>query len=218
MGNKMFNTNGITDRDTDKRIVVLLLLLLSAIIIFSVGDMITLPLNNSNLQTNTNYNLTIDITAISGTTTSDTANVLVNGSLIYASTFTANGLYKIPIVFYNTGVYNITLKTTQPTLSYVIYRIPEPILSANIYLYYLNYFAFVIILMVFGFVLSYMLRHYGFFSNFVMAIASLLSTFYIWLNPITQFVNSYYIFWLGITAFLLVSIYYLIRSGFSHRD
>ena len=215
--NKTINTRRNPEIESTIESLLLLSIVLS-IFVFSFGDAITTPLNNSNLQINQIYNISIDITAISSTITSDTANLLVNGSLVYAGTYTANGLYRVPLIFYNYGTYNLTLKTTTGTFESVLYNLNAPIINANIYLYYLNYFSFVIILMVIGYVLSYILRHYSFFSNFVMAIASLLSLFYVWANPITQYINSYYVFWLSLTAFLLLSIYYLIRIGFSLRD
>jgi hypothetical protein len=102
---------------------ILALFVIALLVINSVhADSITYPLNNSNLATNQIYNLTLDINSINTITTSDVAQLIVNNSIIYQNTYTANGLYHVPIEFYNPGSYNIKLKTTttNETLNYVV--------------------------------------------------------------------------------------------------
>jgi hypothetical protein len=99
------------------------LFLIALLVLNSVhADSITYPFNNSNLATNQIYNLTLDINSISTTSTSDVAQIIVNNSIIYQNTYTANGLYHVPIEFFNSGMYNIKLKTTttNETLNYIV--------------------------------------------------------------------------------------------------
>lgn len=102
---------------------ILALFVIALFVLNSVhADSITYPLNNSVLATNQIYNLTLDINSLSTTSTSDVAQIIVNNSIIYQNDYTANGLYHVPIEFYNSGTYNIKLKTTttNETLNYVV--------------------------------------------------------------------------------------------------
>jgi hypothetical protein len=83
---------------------------------------ITYPLNNSVLNANQVYNFSLYETQISTTQTSANVEILVNNSVVYDNTLTANGVYHIPIDFYNSGIYSVKLiANTNSTLFYSVH-------------------------------------------------------------------------------------------------
>jgi len=184
--------------------IIAVTLVLIFMLIGSVhADTITSPLNNSILNYGYTYNLSLDITSISSLTTSDTASIYVNNSLIYSTNYTANGLYHIPIMFNNYGKFIISLHTTTTNQS-ITYTIPSQINNFN-YIYYLNYFNLIIILWIIAIAMFFLIKKIAnvtFLSYFVFILASIFSILYILMNTLSN-TNLYY---LSLSAFLLVFI------------
>jgi len=187
--------------------IIVVTLVLMFMLIGSVGsvhaDTITSPLNNSILNYGYTYNLTLDITSINSLTTSDTASIYINNSLVYSNTYTANGLYHIPIMFDNYGKFVISLHTTTTNQS-ITYTIPSQINNFN-YIYYLNYFNLIIILWIIAIAMFFLIKKIAnvpFLSYFVLILASIFSILYILMNTLSN-TNLYY---LSLSAFLLVFV------------
>lgn len=181
-------------------------LLLVSVLVLSNGtrivfaDSITTPLNNSILNSGQVYNLTIDITGISSLTTSDTANLTVNGSLVYQHNYTANGLYTIPIQFNNFGLFVVGLKST---ISHVknYYNVQQPVYYE--FYRYLLYYTFIIILWIVGLSLFFIIKKTlgdSIFNTFPLVLVSVFSLIYLLQNP-TIAVNLYY---LSLAMFIFV--------------
>ena len=182
------------------------------------ADSITTPLNNSILSFGHSYNFTIDITHITTTSTTDTAYLYVNHSLVYQNTFTANGLYKVPIQFNNYGTFNVSLKTSQQSgILYYNYSVPKPIPSSlsndlNLSITYFNYFFFIIVLWVIAFLLGFfVLKGTGIklIKEFLYLVVGIIS-FVILITTYTTNINQF-VYYIAIVSFGVYSFIQAIR-------
>ena len=199
--------------------IIAVMLIAMPFLINSVNaDSITTPLNNSILSFGHSYNFTIDITHITTTSTSDTAYLYINNSLVYQNTFTANGLYKIPIQFNNYGTFNVSLKTSQQSsILYYNYSVPKPIPSSlsndlNMSITYFNYFFFIIVLWVIAFLLSFfVLKGTGIklIKEFLYLVVGIIS-FVILITTYTTSINQF-VYYIAIVSFGVYSFIQAIR-------
>jgi hypothetical protein len=182
------------------------------------ADSITTPLNNSILSFGHSYNFTIDITHITNTTTSDIASLYINNSLVYQNTFTANGLYKVPIQFNNYGTFNVSLKTSEQSgILYYNYSVPKPIPSGlsndlNMSITYFNYFFFIIVLWVIAFLLGFfVLKGIGIklIKEFLYLVVGIIS-FVILITTYTTSINQF-VYYIAIVSFGVYSFIQAIR-------
>lgn len=178
------------------------------------ADSITTPLNNSNLVLGHTYNITIDITSITTVVTSDSVNLSVNGSLIYQHTYTANGLYQIPVQFNNYGVFSMQLATTTSHTT-LYYTITKPVYYQ--FSKYFTYFSFIIILWIIGLTLLLLDKKViktGFLGDFGLMLVSVFSLIYILQNP-TININIYYLSLALFTFAFFGSVAMLLRRFFN---
>ena len=199
--------------------IIAVMLIAMPFLINSVNaDSITTPLNNSILSFGHSYNFTIDITHITNTSTSDIASLYINNSLVYQNTFTANGLYKIPIQFNNYGTFNVSLKTSQQSsILYYNYSVPKPIPSSlsndlNMSITYFNYFFFIIVLWVIAFLLGFfVLKGTGIklIKEFLYLVVGIIS-FVILITTYTTSINQF-VYYIAIVSFGVYSFIQAIR-------
>ena len=199
--------------------IIAVMLIAMPFLINSVNaDSITTPLNNSILSFGHSYNFTIDITHITNTSTSDIASLYINNSLVYQNTFTANGLYKIPIQFNNYGTFNVSLKTSQQSsILYYNYSVPKPIPNGlsndlNISITYFNYFFFIIVLWVIAFLLGFfVLKGTGIklIKEFLYLVVGIIS-FVILITTYTTSINQF-VYYIAIVSFGVYSFIQAIR-------
>lgn len=200
-------------------VIIAVMLIAMPFLLNSVhADSITTPLNNSILSFGHSYNFTIDITHITNTSTSDIASLYINNSLVYQNTFTANGLYKIPIQFNNYGTFNVSLKTSQQSsILYYNYSVPKPIPSSlsndlNMSITYFNYFFFIIVLWVIAFLLGFfVLKGTGIklIKEFLYLVVGIIS-FVILITTYTTSINQF-VYYIAIVSFGVYSFIQAIR-------
>ncbi len=183
----MDNRGGIRDKKNVKAFLVLLSILLLGFV-FSAGDFITYPLNNSQIPSS--FNLTIDINSITSNLTSDVLNLYVNHNLVYTNTYTANGIYRIPFQIYSNGLYNFTISTSKNTYT-DIYTYSA--LNLSTYYSILNYYAIVIIFLSIGAIVYFFFRR-SILSEIILIFVFLFYLAYTITNPYTE---SIYIEWLN---------------------
>jgi len=200
-------TTQMGKRNFLKRDIVLVFLSALLIVVMatnvSFADSITYPLNNSILSTNHIYNISIDINSISSALSSDTINLYVNNSLVYSNTYSSNGIYKIPMAFYNYGHYNISLVSSANKEINIVYTIPKPYFTA--YSFYLNYYTDVIIIFAIGVILYVLL--YFFVKEIklprylILIFTTIAVIIYLLSNPLSANVILYYI---TLSAFVIL--------------
>ncbi len=204
-----------------KNIGLVAMVLLFSLFLFgnSYADSITTPLNNSILHIGQNYNFTIDINSITNITTSDTAMLIINNSIVYQNSFTANGLYHVPIQFNNYGNYNISLLTTTSKIIDLNVSIPQPqfhteFAELNTYLSY--YFVSLLILAI-AFIFYYFIDRYekqSIIANLILTIGSIAVFITLILNYSTAInIFIYYLSVIGIGVLALISSFKILFSA-----
>lgn len=189
--------------------VILCFILISSLSVSNVfADTITTPLNNSILSIGKTYNFTIDINSIAGTTTSDTATLLINNSIVYQNDFTANGLYHIPVQFNNYGHYNVSLITTTSKVLDQI-SVPAPMFQSELTtlnMYFLYYFVIILIWFISLFLSFFLFKDNDILAKFILLIASI-SSFTILITTYSLSINQF-IYYISIISFGSASIFY----------
>ena len=189
--------------------VLLCFILISFSIANVHADSITTPLNNSILSIGQNYNFTIDINSIAGTTTSDIATLIINNSIVFQNNYTANGLYHIPVQFNHYGNYNVSLITATSKVLDQNISVPTPLFQnqlSMLNMYFLYYFVIILIWAISLFLSYFLFRDNDILPKLILLIASI-SSFTILITTYSTSINLW-IYYISIISFGSASIFY----------
>lgn len=180
------------------------MIVLISILPNTFADSVVYPLNNSVLNQNTAYNLTVNINSINSLTTNDTYTLFVDGNPIYQNTVSSNGLYHVPIKFYNSGNFTIRFNSTTNTGQTLQYQV-NPVFNSSVYINLLNYYWIIIAIIVIGSLISLFLRDTG-LSYFIMFFVFLASLVY----SVSVPYSNYFIAQISFIMFLMLTIFTLL--------